>query len=113
MFLPLIPPDVMFFQAREARTAVHPQDCRILRWLAASSGDEPQCPRTARRLGPGVTIELREDVANEHVDRAWAEKELSCDLSVRSPDGDETHPLELAAREAASLQIAGGSASSG
>ena len=52
-------------------------------------------------LDPGAAVELGEDVAHVHVDRARAEEELGGDLAVGAALGDQPHDLELAPRERA------------
>jgi hypothetical protein len=63
--------------------------------------------RLVRRLGPRAAVELGQHVAHVHVDRPRAEKELSSDLPVRSPDCDEPEDFELAPRQAGPVQVAG------
>src|SRR4029450_8060670 len=72
--------------------------------------EQAQRMRLARGLRPRAAVELREDVANVHVDRPRAEKELARDLAVRPPDGHEPEDFELPPRQARAVKLPRGSA---
>ena len=63
--------------------------------------DEPELVRAVGGLHARLAVELAQDVADVHVDRARAEEELLGDVAVRAPDGDQPHDLELAAGQPA------------
>ena len=61
------------------------------------ASEQAELSGPARGFGPGLAVELGEDVADVHVDRARAEEQLARDLAVRPAERDEPRHLHLAA----------------
>jgi hypothetical protein len=61
-------------------------------------------------LGSRPAAELREHVADVHVDRPRAEEQLVGDLAVRPPHGGQAQDLELAPRQPEPLEVGGDTA---
>jgi hypothetical protein len=54
--------------------------------------EQAELHRSAGGLGAGATVELGQDVADVHVDGAWAEEQPLGDLAVGAPDRDQAQP---------------------
>ena len=68
--------------------------------------EQAELHRSAGRLGAGATAELGQDVADVHVDGAWAEEQPLGDLAVGAPDRDKAQHLDLTPRQAGVLKLA-------
>src|SRR5260221_565998 len=95
------------YEPREERGTEHRPHSRIscgrlpYFWLPK----EVEFRSAARGLGAGPAAELRQDVSHMHVDGPRADVEVSRDLLVCRATRDQADDLELAAGEAAVLEV--------
>jgi hypothetical protein len=75
--------------------------------IAGLGPEQAQLARPPRRVGARAAVELAQEVADVHVDRARAHEQLAGDLPVRAAHGQQSHDVKLPAGQAFARELLG------